>query len=45
LGGAARWLGDYRRFWDESLDQLDDYVQALKRKERGRGSKSKRIDR
>jgi hypothetical protein len=23
LEGAARWLGDYCRFWDESLDRLD----------------------
>lgn len=34
LEGAARWIGDYQRFWDESLDQLDDYVKHLKRKER-----------
>ena len=20
------WLENYRRFWDESLDRLDDYV-------------------
>jgi DNA-binding transcriptional ArsR family regulator len=33
LAGAARWLGDYRRFWEESLDQLDEYVQDLKRQE------------
>ena len=23
LAGAARWLGDYRRFLTESLDRLD----------------------
>jgi DNA-binding transcriptional ArsR family regulator len=34
LAGAAQWLGDYRRFWEESLDQLDDYVRELQRKER-----------
>ena len=33
LATAARWLGDYRRFWAESLDRLDDHVQQLKRKE------------
>jgi len=26
LAGAAQWLGDYRRFWAESLDRLDAYV-------------------
>ena len=29
LAGAAQWLGDYRRFWEESLDQLDAYVKEL----------------
>ncbi len=33
LATAAQWLGDYRRFWAESLDRLDDHVQQLKRKE------------
>jgi DNA-binding transcriptional ArsR family regulator len=33
LAAAAQWLGDYRRFWAESLDRLDDHVQQLKRKE------------
>lgn len=34
LAEAARWLGDYRRFWTESLDQLDAYVGELQLKER-----------
>ena len=29
LAGAAQWIGDYRRFWEESLDQLDTYVKNL----------------
>jgi DNA-binding transcriptional ArsR family regulator len=33
MEGAAEWLGDYRRFWAESLDRLDVYVKELKRKE------------
>jgi DNA-binding transcriptional ArsR family regulator len=33
LAKAAQWLGDYRRFWAESLDRFDDHVQQLKRKE------------
>jgi len=33
LAGVAQWLGDYRRFWDESFERLDDYVQDLKRRE------------
>jgi DNA-binding transcriptional ArsR family regulator len=34
LAGAARWIGDYRRFWEESLDQLGEYVKELQRKEK-----------
>lgn len=30
LASAAHWLGDYRGFWEGSLDQLDAYVQELK---------------
>jgi DNA-binding transcriptional ArsR family regulator len=30
------WLEHYRRFWDESLDRLGDYLQQLQRKERKR---------
>lgn len=32
LKEAAQWLGDYRRFWEESLDRLDTYVADLKAK-------------
>jgi DNA-binding transcriptional ArsR family regulator len=32
LEGAAQWLGDYRRCWEESLDQLEDYVRELQQK-------------
>jgi DNA-binding transcriptional ArsR family regulator len=34
LAGAARWLGDYQRFWEESLEQLDEYVKEMQRRER-----------
>jgi DNA-binding transcriptional ArsR family regulator len=33
LEPAAHWLGNYRGFWEESLDQLDTYVKDLQRKE------------
>jgi len=32
LAEASRWIGDYRRFWDESLDQLEVYVKGLQAK-------------
>ena len=42
LKGAAQWIGDYQRFWEESLDRLDDYVKHLQRKERRHARKRKR---
>jgi hypothetical protein len=42
LAQAAQWLGDYERFWEETLDRLDAYVQELKRKEQAHANKRKR---
>ena len=42
LAGAAQWIGDYRRFWEEGLDQLDTYVKTLHRKEMRHVRKRKR---
>jgi DNA-binding transcriptional ArsR family regulator len=42
LERAARWIGDYQRCWEESLDQLDVYVKDLGRKEKLHASKRKR---
>ena len=39
LGDAAEWLGDYRRFWEESFDRLDEYLQVLQVREENDGSK------
>jgi DNA-binding transcriptional ArsR family regulator len=36
LERAARWIGDYRRCWEESLDQLEVFVKDLQRKEKRR---------
>jgi DNA-binding transcriptional ArsR family regulator len=29
LRDAVQWLEHYRRFWDDSLDRLDDYLDEL----------------
>jgi DNA-binding transcriptional ArsR family regulator len=34
LEDAAKWIGDYRRFWEESFDRLDAYVKELQTKEK-----------
>jgi DNA-binding transcriptional ArsR family regulator len=31
LQEASGWLEQYRRFWDESLDRLEAYLQGLQR--------------
>jgi len=32
LKEADEWLKQYRRFWEESLDRLEDYLRELQRK-------------
>ena len=39
LGEAAEWLGDYRKFWEESFDRLDEYLHELQEKEERDGRK------
>ena len=33
LKDAADWLEDYRQFWEQSFDRLDDYLGELQGKE------------
>jgi DNA-binding transcriptional ArsR family regulator len=37
LRDVAGWLEDYRRFWDESLDRLGGYLQAIQNGDSSRG--------
>lgn len=34
LKEVAAWVEDYRRFWEQSFDRLDDYLRELKEKEK-----------
>ena len=36
LKDVANWLEDYRRFWDESFERLDEYLIELQEKEQKR---------
>ena len=36
LRDAAQWIENYRRFWDESFDRLDEYLQQLQTQPRRR---------
>src|SRR5476651_2165476 len=31
LQEVAAWVGDYRQFWEESFDRLDDYLKDLQK--------------
>ncbi|MCE9600563.1 MAG: metalloregulator ArsR/SmtB family transcription factor [Spirochaetia bacterium] len=37
LKEASSWIDEYRRFWEERLDRLDEYLRNLKDKERPSG--------
>ena len=34
LKEASEWVGDYRRFWDESFQRLEDVLHEMTEKER-----------
>jgi DNA-binding transcriptional ArsR family regulator len=36
LKEASEWVGDYRRFWDESFQRLDDVLKDLIKEEKNR---------
>ena len=36
---ASRWIGEYRRFWEGSLDRLEGYIGELKAKDEGHEEK------
>ncbi len=38
LRDVARWAERYRRFWEERLDRLDDYLRELQRAEAKSGA-------
>jgi DNA-binding transcriptional ArsR family regulator len=31
---AAAWVGDYRQFWEQSFDRLDDYLREIQSKKK-----------
>jgi DNA-binding transcriptional ArsR family regulator len=33
LKEIAFWIEEYRRFWDQSFDRLDDYLREIRSKE------------
>ena len=39
LKGVAEWVERYRRFWEESLDRLDDFLRDIQAREPAPGTK------
>ncbi|TMD97765.1 MAG: winged helix-turn-helix transcriptional regulator [Chloroflexi bacterium] len=44
LKEASDWVGEYRRFWDESFQRLDDVLQDLIQEEKNRHDDAGRKD-
>ena len=44
LKEASEWVGEYRRFWDESFQRLDDVLQEMIQKEKNEDVESGRKD-
>jgi DNA-binding transcriptional ArsR family regulator len=42
LKEVAEWVEEYRRFWSESFDRLDDYLQELQAEEKNKEKKNVR---
>lgn len=40
LKGVADWVDHYRKFWMESFDRLDDYLQELKKDQLAKDTKN-----
>jgi DNA-binding transcriptional ArsR family regulator len=38
---AAEWVGDYRQFWEQSFDRLDDYLRELQSKAKDPGGRNR----
>lgn len=39
LKEVADWVDHYRRFWDESFDRLDEFLQEIQKEEKKHGRK------
>ncbi len=41
LHEASEFLAEYKRFWEESFDRLDEYLEEMKKKEKKRHGKKR----
>ena len=41
LKDASTWIDQYRRFWEESFDRLEDYLKQIQSQEKKHGRRKK----
>ena len=44
LQEAAEWVGEFRRFWDESFERLDEYLAELKKEKKTNDNQGRNRD-
>jgi DNA-binding transcriptional ArsR family regulator len=42
LKDASDWMDQYRQFWEESFDRLDDYLKSIQKTKKAKGKKNGR---
>ncbi len=42
LRDVAKWMDQYRAFWEESFDRLDEYLKTVTKKGKGHGNERKK---
>ena len=44
LQEASEWVGEFRRFWDESFERIDEYLAELKKEKRSNDNEGRNRD-
>ena len=44
LQEAAEWVGEFRRFWDESFERIDEYLAELQKEKKTDGNQGRNRD-
>lgn len=44
LQEAAEWVGEFRRFWDESFERLDEYLAELQKEKKTNDNQGRNRD-
>ena len=44
LQEASEWVGEFRRFWDESFERIDEYLAELQKEKKSNGNQGRNRD-